>query len=67
MTTHRRTRRQLAKAMQRSRAALNQTRQTNDHPSRFAPPFCAVLGYHPPERDVTNGTKVCVHCRKELP
>lgn len=62
-------RQRTAKRMQQGRAALNQPRldQNAEHASRFAPPFCAVLGYHPPERDVTNGTKVCIHCRKDLP
>lgn len=64
----RRTRRssnQLATAMRQSRNALNQPHQ--DHGGiRSAPPYCMVLGYHRPERDTTNGSIVCVDCRREL-
>lgn len=64
----RRTRRasqRLATDMRRSRAALNRPHQ-NASAKMFAPAYCAVLGYHRPERDVTNGTVVCVDCRREL-
>lgn len=64
----RRTRRssnQLATSMRQSRAALNQPHP--DHGgTRSALPYCTVLGYHRPERDVTDGTVVCIDCRKDL-